>query len=117
VADDVDIEWHGPEIIGIFEGASMAGLELAAEHLLQVSSFLAPHEEGILALSGEVSKDESQNVAAVSYDTVYAVRQHEELTWRHAEGKTAKYLETPMTTERDTMLELIAAALRDAVEG
>jgi hypothetical protein len=117
VADDVDVEWNGPEIIGIFEGASMAGLELAAEHLLQVSSFLAPLEEGTLARSGEVSTDESDMVAAVSYDTPYAVRQHEELTWRHAEGKTAKFLENPMTEERDTMLELIAAALRDATEG
>jgi hypothetical protein len=112
-----DVEWNGPEISAIFEGASMEGLELAAEHLLQVSSFLAPHEEGILALSGEVSKEEAGLVAAVSFDTPYAVRQHEELTWRHAEGKQAKYLENPMTTERETMLALVARPLRDALGG
>jgi hypothetical protein len=51
----------------------------------------------------------------VSYDTVYAVRQHEELTWRHDPGRQAKYLEQPYNTERPTMLALIAAAERRAL--
>ncbi|MEV6297852.1 hypothetical protein AB0M02_00430 [Actinoplanes sp. NPDC051861] len=93
--------------------AEMDGLELAAEHLLQVSTQLAPHEEGDLARSGEVSTDASRQQAAVSYDRVYAARQHEELTWQHDAGKQAKYLEEPMHTERDIMLQLLAGPLRE----
>jgi hypothetical protein len=61
------------------------------------------------------SVDISQGTAAVSYDTVYAVRQHEELTWRHAPGRTAKYLEGPLAEELDTVREIIAAELRRAL--
>ncbi|MDG4832428.1 minor capsid protein [Solwaraspora sp. WMMD1047] len=88
----------------------MDGLELAAEHLLQASSELVPHEEGDLERSGEVSRDDARGAVAVSYDRPYAVRQHEDLTARHDEGREAKYLEKPMATERDTMLALIAKA-------
>jgi hypothetical protein len=117
VADGFRLDWKGPEVQAALRGASMEGLELAAEHLLQVSSSKAPLEEGDLARSGEVSTDPGQLAAAVSYDRPYAVRQHEELTWRHDQGKEAKYLEGPMTAERDTMLALIARPLSDTIGG
>ena len=117
MADSFRLDWDADEVLGAVTGAGMEGLELAAEHLLQVSSQLAPHEEGDLARSGEVSTDRSQTAAAVSYDRPYAVRQHEELTYRHDEGKQAKYLESPMHTEQETMLALIAAPLRDTLGG
>ncbi|MBG0560725.1 hypothetical protein [Actinoplanes aureus] len=108
-----ELDWNGDEIKAAMRGASMDGLELAAEHLLQVSTQLAPHEEGDLARSGEVSTDDSRQQAAVSYDRLYAVRQHEELTWHHDDGKQAKYLEEPMSSERATMLQLLAGPMRD----
>lgn len=111
----MDLEWNDDAVKASISGASMAGLELAAEHLLQVSTELAPLEEGDLARSGEVSKDESLETVVVSYDRPYAVRQHEELTWRHDEGKQAKYLEQPMTDEADTMLALIAGPIQDTL--
>lgn len=104
----MELEWDDDRVIAALRGAEMAGLELAAEHLLQVSSTLVPLEEGDLERSGEVSTDADERAAAVSYDRPYAVRQHEELTWRHDAGRQAKYLETPMGTEADTMLLLIA---------
>ena len=112
-----DVEWNGPEIEALIEGASAAGLLLAAEHLLQVSRTEVPIEEATLERSGVASVDEGDLTAAVSYDTVYAVRQHEELTWRHDEGRKAKYLEDPMNNERDTLLELAAAPIQDALGG
>lgn len=117
MADSFRLEWDDDRVLAALGGAEMEGLELAAEHLLQVSSQLAPLEEGDLARSGEVSTDESQRQAAVSYDRPYAVRQHEELTWRHDAGRQAKYLESPMTTERETMLALVAAPLQDTLGG
>lgn len=111
MADEAfELTWDGDDVLAALKGASMDGLELAAEHLLQVSSSLAPHEEGDLERSGEVSKDPSTGAVAVSYDRPYAVRQHEDMTLRHDEGRQAKYLEEPMSTEKPTMLALIATA-------
>ncbi|MFB9852444.1 hypothetical protein ACFFMR_18880 [Micromonospora andamanensis] len=90
--------------------ATMDGLELSAEHLLQVSSGEVPHEEGDLERSGEVSRDDQQMAVAVSYDRPYAVRQHEDMTLRHDQGRKAKYLEDPMNSEQDTMLAIQAKA-------
>lgn len=91
---------------------AVRGLKLAAEHLLEVSRSLVPIEEGTLERSGVASVDERDLRAAVSYDTPYAVRQHEELTWRHDEGRQAKYLEDPMNGERRRMADIIAAEIR-----
>jgi hypothetical protein len=86
-------------------------LILALEHLLGVSRQLVPHEEGTLERSGRVVLIDD-NRGAVTYDTPYAVRQHEELDYRHDAGRQAKYLEQPMTTERAVILAIIAAELR-----
>ncbi len=112
-----DLDWRGDEIGELIDDAAFKGLEVAAEHLLQVSSFLAPLEEGTLSRSGEASGDRSQMTTAVSYDTPYAVIQHENLTFRHDEGKQAKYLEEPMHTEKDTIAELVAQPVRDLLGG
>jgi hypothetical protein len=109
--DSFELSWNGDAVLAALRGASLDGLELAAEHLLQVSTQLAPLEEGDLARSGEVSSDGERTVA-VSFDRPYAVRQHEDLTLRHDDGKQAKYLEDPMNSEQDIMLKLIASRSR-----
>jgi len=106
----VELEWNDDKVAAVLRYATMDGLELAAEHLLQVSSSLVPHEEGDLERSGEVSRDDRLQAVAVSYDRPYAVRQHEDMTLHHDDGRRAKYLEEPMSTEKDTMLALIANA-------
>lgn len=110
MADEVRIDWDGDKVLAALRGASFEGAQLAGEHLLQVSSGLAPHEEGDLERSGEVSSDPSTGAVAVSYDRPYAVRQHEDQTLRHDSGRQAKYLEKPMSTERAAMLAIIAKA-------
>ena len=44
---------------------------------------------------------------AVFYDTDYAIRQHEELNYRHAEGRTAKYLEIPFKENMVNALQIM----------
>lgn len=95
---------------------AVKGLRHAVEHLLQVSRTLVPVEETTLERSGTPSVDEASLTGAVSYDTPYAVRQHEEMDWRHDEGRQAKYLEQPMTTEANVMNDLIAAQVRRALQ-
>ncbi|HEY1176985.1 MAG TPA: hypothetical protein VGF17_12575 [Phytomonospora sp.] len=109
------IQWSGDRaLLAIREGA-IRGVRLGAEHLLEVSRRRVPIEEGTLERSGVATVDEDAITAAVSYDTPYAVRQHEELTYRHDGGRSAKYLERPLHEENGTITEIIAAQVRRAM--
>jgi hypothetical protein len=108
----VRFTWNGDEVKKRERAGRNRGLRLAAEHLLAESQRIVPIEEATLERSGVASVDESAGQAAVSYDTVYAVRQHEELTWRHDPGRQAKYLETPYVAEAEVMNGIIAAQIR-----
>jgi hypothetical protein len=92
------------------------GLERALEHTLGKAKQLVPLEEGTLERSGRVNML-GQLEGQITFDTVYAVRQHEELTWKHLPGRQAKYLEQPMNTEREVMLQLMAVPLRRWLRG
>jgi hypothetical protein len=92
------------------------GTQRALEHTLGVSKRLVPLDEGTLERSGRVNML-GQLEGQITYDTVYAVRQHEELTWKHLPGRQAKYLEQPMNTERETMLRLMAVPLTRWLRG
>lgn len=98
----VTSSWKNPNLAA----AITAGLKDGAEHILAESLKLVPLKDSTLAESGQAQA--AGNEAAVSYDTVYAARQHEELDWQHDKGRQAKYLEQPMTTEADKVLALIA---------
>lgn len=91
------------------------GLRLGAEHILQTSRKIVPIDEATLERSGKVSVDEAEMKAAVSYDTPYAVIQHEDLTLNHKNGRSAKYLERPFTSETETVRQIIAQAIKDGV--
>lgn len=86
------------------------GLQRGLEHVLAESNKIVPLDEGTLERSGRVVRNGLEG--AVTYDTVYARRQHEELTWKHLPGRSAKYLEIPMNRERDVVLRLMAVSLR-----
>jgi hypothetical protein len=88
------------------------GLLVAGEHVLGESNAHTPHEEGPLERSGKVTVDEDALEVAVSYDTPYAVRQHEDLTYRHDPGRTAKFLENAMNAESATCGQIVATSIR-----
>ncbi|GAA1977410.1 minor capsid protein [Kitasatospora viridis] len=104
--------WDGDRWLAAAREAAARGLELGLEHVLTQANQLVPLEEGTLERSGKVSMDTANLTGAVSYDTVYAVRQHEELSWKHAPGRQAKYLEQPFNSESAVVLEMIAAQIR-----
>jgi len=79
---------------------------------LAESNKMIPLEEGTLMRSGTTSLDEATLTGTISYDTPYAVRQHEELTWRHAPGRQAKYLETAVNATRQECLRIMQSELR-----
>lgn len=87
----------------------------AADHILGVSQDLVPRREGVLQSTGKVTVSDGGLRAGISYGTPYGRRQHQELTWKHAPGRQALYLETPMMTERETALKIMAAVMRRSV--
>lgn len=109
------VTWNGKAVDARTRAGAVRGLQDATEHLKGVSAQRAPHEEGTLERSAVASVDASELKGAVSFDTPYAVRQHEELTYQHDEGRTAKYLEVPAMEESDTIHALIAAQMRRAL--
>lgn len=51
--------------------------------------------------------------AEVSFNTVYAARQHEELDWEHPRGGQAKYLEGPLLSGSARYSRIIALAAQN----
>lgn len=115
MSTSVRMKWDGDDARRAGRAAAEKGIGVAMEHLLGESRQLVPHEEGTLERSGASVVRGLEG--AVYYDTVYAARQHEELTWKHDEGRQAKYLEQPAQSEADTMLGLVAAQVRRALRG
>lgn len=95
--------------------AARRGLAKAGEHVLGESRKEVPHEEGTLERSGAVTMHPTELQVTVSYDTPYAVRQHEDLRLKHDEGRKAKYLEDPLNREASTALDIIKAEIRRAL--
>lgn len=111
------LRWNGAAALRGTRAGAIRGLRIASEHVLTESRKRVPIEEATLERSGVATVDEATLTAAVSYDTPYAVRQHEELTYRHDAGRTAKYLEGPLTEQAATVAAIIAAQLRRSLRG
>lgn len=110
MAGYVDVSWRGALIAQEVQEHAEDGVDDATEMLLAASRGVAPLDKGPLVESGKASRDGLEGI--VSYNTVYAARQHEELTWRHAPGRQAKYLEQPFNQLHDQMVTAIADRLR-----
>lgn len=99
------------DIPNLVSQASEEAVLLGAEHILGEARQIVPiaPDGGTLARSGSTAAE--GKTAVVYFDTVYAVRQHEELTWRHEPGRQAKYLEDPVNSERATVMKIMRDAL------
>lgn len=104
------LKWNGPAINAQTEKAASRGLKLGAELVLQRSNTRVPIQEATLEHSGVASVDGLK--AAVSYDTPYAKRQHEDMTLRHDAGRSAKFLEKALTESGQDVMDLVAAEIR-----
>ncbi|MFF0630384.1 hypothetical protein [Streptomyces sp. NPDC004296] len=109
------LNWTGTAATTAIRQAAARGLLLGAEHVLQASRQRVPIAEGTLERSGAASVDEQQLAAAVSYDTPYARRVHEDLNARHSPGRSAKYLESVLPQTAGDVQAIIAAQIRRAL--
>lgn len=105
------------DAIGVVEDAAADGLLAGARHILKVSDAQAPIEAGDLARSSKVSEDRGILTVAMSYDTEYAVRQHEQMSLNHDAGRTAKFLEKAVNAEVGTAARMITEHIRARLGG
>jgi hypothetical protein len=110
----IRIEWNGAAVDEAARRGAARGLGLGAEHVRGVSVDLAPLDTAALRDSATASHDAESLTAAVSYDTPYAARQHEELDYHHRTGGP-KYLERALTSEREVVARLVQAQIRKAL--
>lgn len=94
--------------------AGQAVVEVAEDALTE-SNDRVPYEEGALARSGEVHAFPEQRRAAITYDTPYAVKQHEDPTLRHPRQGEHHWLENTVESNAERYFEHIAARIRDAL--
>lgn len=97
-------------VVGAIKAGAEKGIRNAVEHWLTEANKHVPHDEGTLERSGTASVDGTRG--AVSYDTPYAVRQHEDMTLHHDGKGKAKWLETTGAQEAATMGQIVATAIR-----
>jgi hypothetical protein len=90
------------------------GIGLAAEYVLGEANRIVPHDEGHLQGSGKTSVDPRNTQAAVSYNTPYAVRLHENPQYRFQKGRQGKWLERTITngSVRNQARSILRNALR-----
>jgi hypothetical protein len=110
-----ELTWDGPRAERKLRAAAVAGLGQWSELVLQQARAEVPLDEATLERSGVTSVDPEELAAAVSFDTPYAVVQHEDMTFEHAPGRKAKYLEDPWNRSADTAADLLAAHFRRAL--
>lgn len=93
-------------------------VEIWAETILGDAVVEAPIREGTLRGSGHIEDVSTPTIIAreISFNTPYAARQHEELTWKHPMGGKAKYLEDPLKAHAREGERLVSASIRKGLE-
>ena len=141
------LEWRGEIISQEMQGAALEGMIQGANLILQNAVQDTPVDTGALRYSGRVilngmqvargKKNKYKNVGIkttereinyakkakngaklfVSFDTPYAIKQHEELGYNHPKGGKAKYLEDAFNANESEVIQLIKEAVEQAMSG
>jgi hypothetical protein len=109
------LKWNGEVAVKRARAGAVRGLKLAAELLLSESNKLVPLDEGTLMHSGRATVDTESLEGMVSYDTPYAVVQHEALDFIHPNGRQAKYLEDAWMGWSPEFVHIIGEQIRRAL--
>lgn len=108
-----ELNWKGNTVTGDLDAAIQDALQAGGELLRDAAVQRTPVETSTLRGTAKVST--SPTKAAVSYDTVYARRQHEEIGWNHPGGGEAKYLENALLDNQDRILKAMANQIKGAL--
>lgn len=80
--------------------AAIKGMRTTALNILGESQKLVPIDTGILQKSGSIKVNQGALTATISYNTPYALKQHEDVSLNHPKGGEAKYLERPFNEKK-----------------
>jgi hypothetical protein len=103
-----------PAVQARVTAATRIALDTGSRVLLEEANRTAPIEEGTLIRSG--GTEVRDNEGAIYYDTPYAARQHEEMGWRHDEGRRAKWLELTIREQGERVLDAVGLAMRRGLQ-
>ena len=92
---DRRFKWRGEEAERLIRETAFRAILDGAEVILTEAIDETPIDTGTLRRSGTVTEAPQDNVVYISFNTPYAVKQHEDLTLKHPRGGKAKYLEDP----------------------
>lgn len=105
------VTWHGDQVTRRIADLAEVAAKDAAEVVRTESNRIVPTDPGSeLERSAKVSSD--GRTAAVSYDTEYAVLQHERLDFAHDPGRSAKFLERALLSSRAMMAAAVHKRMR-----
>lgn len=99
----------------IIKGA-VRGMRTTAQNILGESQKLVPVDTGTLQESGNVKVNQNALTATISYNTPYALKQHEDATLKHPKGGEAKYLERPFNEKKGELENNVGDAVFKALE-
>ena len=108
---NVKIKLDKQLIKSITKSGSKRATWMALDHLASVSKQQVPLDQGPLQNSCYVDVNDDGSEGTVSYDTPYAVVQHENMRYHHQRGRKAKYLEDP-TFDKSVQREMAELAQR-----
>lgn len=112
------LRWNGAFVSELVQRTALDALKDGAEHVLTVTTPDVPLESGTLRRSGTVTvirADGRKVVVAASYNTPYAVKQHEDLNLRHKVGG-AKFLENHFNEEKGRVQDLVRTRVKGALD-
>lgn len=109
----MSLTWN-PAITGLIQAATLEGIREAAYAVEAAAVQKAPFRDGDLRNSAltTVGTMGDKPAAAVSFNVIYAARQHEETGWNHPNGGEAKYLENAANELKPQLLNLVANHIR-----
>lgn len=96
------------------KAAALAVVEVAEDALTEANDRV-PLDEGDLARSGEVVPHPEQSAASITYDTPYAIKQHEDATLSHPRQGEPKWLERTIEQNAPRYFQYIADRIRRAL--
>jgi len=115
------VKWDDSKAKAVAKAAGIRAATTMAEKIIQESQNEAPHASGTMQRSSTVSPKGA--TIYMSYNTPYAVKQHEDLTLRHPDptnpisstGRKAKYLEDPFNRLKAKAKKFIQLSIKEAL--
>lgn len=107
------LTWNSNEIVRAINNALPGLLRDVGEMILNESNKIAPIDEGTMINTGSVSVND--NKVYISYDTAYAIKQHDDTGLTHKNGRQDHFLSKAVETNQKKALDYIADGLERSV--